>query len=100
MARFEAGPRSGAIVYAAVPWPPEPAAMLRAAVALEGGGGGGGGERKVFRRLSMRWHPDKWQSRYATRRGGTGRREQLRIRGVGLGAREEVEGGGGGSSEG
>ena len=62
MARFEAGPRSGAIVYAAVPWPPEPAAMLMAMVALEGGGG----EKKVFRKLTMRWHPDKFQSRYGS----------------------------------
>jgi hypothetical protein len=66
MARFEANP-PGAIQYAAVPWPPEPAAMLMAMVALEGGGGGGGGgEKKVIRKLNMRWHPDKFQSRYGS----------------------------------
>lgn len=59
MGRFEANP-PGAIQYAAVPWPPNPALMLRAMVALEGGG-----EKRVFRKLSMRWHPDKFQSRCA-----------------------------------
>jgi hypothetical protein len=59
MARFEANP-PGAIQYAAVPWPPDPALMLRAMVALEGGS-----EKRVFRKLSMRWHPDKFQSRCA-----------------------------------
>jgi hypothetical protein len=60
----QANATNAVIKYETVPWPPEPSAMLRRMVALEGGEGGGGGGKKVFRKLTLRWHPDKFQHRW------------------------------------
>mmetsp|Transcript_35602 Transcript_35602/g.67149 ORF Transcript_35602/g.67149 Transcript_35602/m.67149 type:complete len:451 (+) Transcript_35602:262-1614(+) len=63
MTKFENNP-PGAIHFDTVPWPPDPEEMLRMMIKLEGSAAGA--EKRIYRKLTMRWHPDKFQNRYGS----------------------------------
>jgi hypothetical protein len=62
---------------ASVPWPPSEAGLLAALAAREAARGttdARAAYRRAFRTAALRWHPDKFEARFAAalRRGGGG----------------------------